>query len=51
VVERRTGTTERHDLGGGFTLVTGPAIFWEYCECPWWHRLPFIRSRVHDSLP
>ena len=24
---------------------------WVRCECPWWHRLPFVGRRVHEDLP
>ena len=23
----------------------------ELCDCPWWHRLPFVGRFVHSDLP
>jgi hypothetical protein len=33
------------------SMVLGPLYLYQRCRCPWWHRLPFIRRRVHASLP
>ena len=26
-------------------------VTWQYCDCPWWHRLPFAGRFVHSELP
>ena len=26
-------------------------VSWQRCDCPWWHRLPFVSRFVHSDLP
>lgn len=26
-------------------------VTWQRCDCPWWHRLPFVGRLVHSDLP
>ncbi len=26
-------------------------VTWQRCDCPWWHRLPFVGRFVHSDLP
>ena len=32
-------------------MGVSPQVSWVRCNCPWWHRLPFISRRVHSDLP
>lgn len=32
-------------------MALSDTLIWEYCDCPWWHRLPVVRRRVHARLP
>lgn len=32
-------------------MALSDQLVWEYCPCPWWHRLPFVGRRVHSDLP
>jgi hypothetical protein len=26
-------------------------VEWRRCDCPWWHKLPFVGRFVHSELP
>jgi len=32
-------------------MAVSPTITWQRCDCPWWHRLPFVGRFVHSDLP
>ena len=33
------------------SMQMSDALAWVYCDCPWWHYLPFVGRRVHSDLP